>query len=154
MASTWHSLSLSRTPICGGCQCQLKRATPQGNPRPWWPAPEKTFAAPGLRTVKPLPSTRIARGNVNIWLYSVKNNSMRQLTHGAGGDFQPQWSPGGKQLVFFSSRARSVDIWSVEVTTGKRLTKSRFVDMNLFFSPDGRWIAFNQTKAGGWKSGS
>ncbi len=89
-------------------------------------------------------------GNMNIWLYSVKNNSMRQLTRGAGGDFQPQWSPDGKQLVFFSSRARSVDIWSVEVTTGKlrRLTKSLAVDVNPFFSPDGRWIAYQSDQSG------
>src|SRR6266699_2306677 len=52
-------------------------------------------------------------GEVNIWLYSIADRSTRQLTRGAGGDYQANWSPDRKHIVFFSSRAGTADIWSI-----------------------------------------
>ena len=89
-------------------------------------------------------STQIAfnsdrNGDMNLYLYSLQNQSYHQLTKGPGGDFQPQWSPDGKRLVFFSSRAGNTDIWSLDIATGalQQLTSDRSLDINPFFSP--RW---------------
>jgi eukaryotic-like serine/threonine-protein kinase len=100
-------------------------------------------------------STQIAfnsdrNGDMNLYLYSLQNQSYRQLTKGSGGDFQPQWSPDGKRLVFFSSRAGNTDIWSLDIATGalQQLTSDRSLDINPFFSPDGDSIAFQSDRSG------
>jgi len=78
------------------------------------------------------------------------DHSNRQLTHGLGGDFQPQWSPYGRRLVFFSSRAGNADIWLVDIATGAltQLTSDHALDINPFFSPDGASIAFQSDRSG------
>jgi TolB protein len=91
-------------------------------------------------------------GTMNLWLHSLRDRSTRQLTTGAGGDFQPSWSPDGKTIVFFSSREgkSDTDIWSVDVASGKltALTRGRSLDLNPFFSPDGTQIVFQSDASG------
>ena len=89
-------------------------------------------------------------GEMNIWLYSIADRATRQLTKGAGGDYQANWSPDGQRIVFFSSRAGTADIWSLEIETGelKALTTTASTDVNPFFSPDGKLIAFNSDRSG------
>ncbi|HKT59146.1 MAG TPA: protein kinase [Gemmatimonadales bacterium] len=89
-------------------------------------------------------------GEMNIWLHDVASGSDRQLTTGAGGDYQPQWAPDGRTLVFFSARAGSLDVWSVSVEDGRlvRLTSDPAMDINPFYSPDGLSIAFLSDRLG------
>jgi len=89
-------------------------------------------------------------GEMNIWLYSIADRSTRQLTRGAGGDYQANWSPDGEQILFFSSRAGTADIWLIEVATRaiKPLTISSSIDVNPFYSPDGKLIAYNSDQSG------
>ncbi len=89
-------------------------------------------------------------GDMNVWLHSLKAGRARQLTHGPGGDFQPNWSPDGKTIAFFSSRTGSADIWSADVVSGvlTQLTKSKAVDTNPAFSPDGKRIAYQSDQGG------
>jgi Tol biopolymer transport system component len=89
-------------------------------------------------------------GDMNVWVYSLRDGSTRQLTHGPGGDFQPNWSPDGKTIAFFSSRAGTADIWTVDVASGAltQLTKGDAVDTNPFFSPEGKRIAYQSDQGG------
>jgi len=89
-------------------------------------------------------------GDMNIWLYSLKDGSTRQLTNGRGGDFQPNWSTDGKQLAFFSARSGTPNIWRVEVASGKltQLTSNSYINANPFFSPDGTRIAYQSDQSG------
>jgi len=89
-------------------------------------------------------------GDMNLWLHRISDSTDRQLTHGPGGDYQPDWSPDGQRLVFFSARAGNADIWSVEAKDGtlRRLTNDPATDTNPFYSPDGRWIAFISDRGG------
>ncbi len=89
-------------------------------------------------------------GEMNIWLYSLADRTLRQLTKGPGGDFQANWSPDGETITFFSSRAGHADIWSVDVASGEltQLTRTRSVNVNPFFSPDGRFIAYTSDETG------
>jgi Tol biopolymer transport system component/predicted Ser/Thr protein kinase len=89
-------------------------------------------------------------GDMNIWIHSLDGGETVPLTHGPGGDFQPNWSPDGRTIAFFSSRSGSVDIWKVDVASEELapLTRGGGIHANPFFSPDGAWIAY-QSDAGG-----
>jgi TolB protein len=82
---------------------------------------------------------------MSIWLYSLETRQTRQLTKGPGGDFQANWSPDGRRIVFFSSRTGTADIWCVDVDSGelKPLTATDSVNVNPFYSPNGDLIAYN-----------
>src|SRR5260370_36248216 len=86
---------------------------------------------------------------MNLYIHSMADNSNRQLTRGLGGDFQPQWSPDGRRLVFFSSRAGNADIWLVDISSGAmtQLTSDHALDIHPFFSPDGAYIAFQSARS-------
>jgi Tol biopolymer transport system component len=90
-------------------------------------------------------------GDMNIWLFSLRDSSSRQLTAGHDGDFQPNWSPDGNKIIFFSPRSvGNPNIWEVAVNSGalKRLTFNAAVNVNPFFSPDGARIAYQSDQSG------
>ncbi|HUD73166.1 MAG TPA: protein kinase [Dongiaceae bacterium] len=89
-------------------------------------------------------------GTMNVWIDEVASGSVRALTHGPGGDYQPNWSPDGRSLVFFSARAGTADIWRADVATGalKPLTSGRAMEINPFYSPDGARIAYQSDETG------
>jgi Tol biopolymer transport system component len=88
--------------------------------------------------------------DMNVWICDLADGSLRQLTRGAGGDFQPRFLPDGSAVVFFSSRSGSADIWRADVVTGKltRLTNGRSINVNPFVSPDNRSIAYMSDEGG------
>jgi Tol biopolymer transport system component len=73
-----------------------------------------------------------------------------QITRGAGGDYQPNWSPDEKWITFFSSRSGTPNIWTVECAGGNllQLTKGEAIDINPFYSPDGKRIAYQSDRSG------
>jgi Tol biopolymer transport system component len=89
-------------------------------------------------------------GAMHLWLHPLAGGADRQLTTGAGDDYQPNWSPDGASLAFFSTRSGSNDIWTVRVADGalRRLTRPPGVHTNPFWSPDGRRIAFHSDRGG------
>ena len=87
---------------------------------------------------------------MNLYIHSLSDNSDREITSGPGGDYQPQWSPDGKRLVFFSSRAGNADIWTADLgdRSIKRLTFDPGLEINPFYAPDGSHIAFQSDRSG------
>jgi TolB protein len=89
-------------------------------------------------------------GDMNLWLFRFDDRSLTQLTHGPGGDYQPNWSPDGRALVFFSSRNGNPGIWKLDL--GSReivcLSPPDQVEVNPFFSPDGGRIAYQSDRDG------
>ena len=87
---------------------------------------------------------------MNIWVFSLSDASTRQLTHGPGGDFQPNWSPDGTKLASFSSRTGSPNIFEVDLAGGTpgALTANSGVNVNPFFSPDGAHLAYQSDHSG------
>ncbi len=89
-------------------------------------------------------------GEMNIWIQEVGGASARQITSGAGGDYQANWSPDGKAILFFSSRSGMPQVWSVELASARlrRLTEGESLDINPSCSPDGRFVAFLSDRSG------
>jgi serine/threonine protein kinase len=49
--------------------------------------------------------SRTLNGLTNIWNYSLKDRSLRQVTSGTGPDFSPMPDPGGKGIYFVNSKS-------------------------------------------------
>ncbi len=63
-----------------------------------------SWAQPG----KSLYVSRLVKGIVNIWEYSLADGSLRQITFGPGPDTYPLADPSGKGLYFVNGRASGV----------------------------------------------
>ncbi len=83
-------------------------------------------------------------GEMNIWSFSLGDGSVRPVTSGPGGDFQPRVSPDGSRIAFFSCRGGSPDVYTVSVDGSglTRLTSNGVVNVNPVWSPDGGRIAY------------
>ena len=51
---------------------------------------------------------------MNIWVHSLTDGTTRAVTHGPGGDYQPDWSPDGRWVVFDRVAPEGGDIWLLE----------------------------------------
>jgi Tol biopolymer transport system component len=74
----------------------------------------------------------------------------KQLTTDAANDLRPFWSPDGKQIVFFSNRAGSYNIWimNADGSSQRPLTQGPGDDRRPSWSPDGKWIVFDSERSG------
>ena len=95
--------------LLAGCQSAAVRPTP---------TPSRTVVGPvSVSQLKAAPTVsdlagRFAYGTAkgDIWVVDVATGKRTQLTHGRGViDFDPHWSPDGKQLVFRSERFHAPD---------------------------------------------
>lgn len=67
-----------------------------------------------------------APGGQDIYLMDVASRQFRQLTHDAGRNDFPSWSPDGRHIVFQSNRTGSEQIWTMlaDGTHQQQLTKN------------------------------
>ena len=64
--------------------------------------------------------------------------------------FGPAWSADGAQIVFSSNMSGRFNLWKVRASGGwpVQLTQSDEVQANAVWSPDGKWIVYQQDHAG------
>ncbi len=76
-----------------------------------------------------------------------------RLTNNPAFDWQPTWSPDGRQIAFTSDRSGSWQIYtmSVDGSNVKRLTNSPGDNRDPAWSPDGRYLAFVSTRDRAWE---
>ena len=81
----------------------------------------------------------------NIWLYSLADGALLQLTRG-DKDTHPRWSPSGEQLAFVSARGDKAQIYLLPTAApggeARALTSTDNGAHSPDWSPDGARIAF------------
>jgi TolB protein len=86
----------------------------------------------------------------SLWRQTVGTGTgsgvAQQLTT-ASYDYQPDWSPDGRWVVYSSYRNDAVELWVLELANGaaKPLLANGAVNVEPRFSPDGRRIVFVST---------
>ena len=70
-------------------------------------------------------------GPRDIYLLAIDGSRETKLVEGPGDDLFPAWSPDGKEVIFASDRAGTMDLWSVRAEDGRALGKPRLVKRDL-----------------------
>ncbi len=84
----------------------------------------------------------------SLWRQKIGSGSALQLTAAAAYDYQPDWSPDGRWVVYSSYRNDAVELWLLDVASGasRALTMNGAVNVEPRFSPDGKRIVFVSTQ--------
>ena len=83
----------------------------------------------------------------SLWRQKIDSAVPVQLTAGPGYDYEPDWSPDGKWIVFSRYDRDAVELQILEVNTGRvsPFTTGGAVNVDARWSPDGKRIAFVST---------
>jgi TolB protein len=86
----------------------------------------------------------------SLWMQSLDSTSAKQLTAGPGYDYQPDWSPDGKWIVFSRYDQDAVELFLLDLSAnGKdtihQITQGGAVNLEPRWSPDGKKIAYVST---------
>jgi Tol biopolymer transport system component len=83
----------------------------------------------------------------SLWRQRVGSAEARQLTDGPGYDYQPDWSPDGRRIVYASYRDDAVELrlLDLDTDTSSALVANGAVNLEPRWSPDGRRIAFTSS---------
>lgn len=86
--------------------------------------------------------------NGSLWRQDISSTIAEQLTAGPGYDYQPDWSPDGKSIVFVRYHNDAMEIQELELGTGQvhALTRGGAVNLEPRWSPDGSRLAFVSTQ--------
>ena len=83
----------------------------------------------------------------SLWRQKLGSGAAQQLTAGAY-DYQPDWSPDGRWVIYSSYLGDAMELWILDLTSGAAhaLTTGGAVNVEPRFSPDGKRIAFVSTQ--------
>lgn len=83
----------------------------------------------------------------SLWLQKVDSDDAQQLTAGPGYDYQPDWSPDGKWIVYAKYQKSKIELWALNLENKQahELTTGDAVNVEPRFAPDGKRIAFVST---------
>ncbi len=83
----------------------------------------------------------------SLWRQPVNSGAAQQLTAAVAYDYQPDWSPDGRWVIYSSYRGDAVELWLYDLSRGtaQPLTSNGAVNVEARFSPDGRRIVFVST---------
>ncbi len=98
-------------------------------------------------------------GNPEIYVMDADGGNQQRLTNNPAKDWDPSWSPDGKQIAFVSDRDEhphfvpgrfSYEIYVMDADGGnpRRLTNNPANDRGPAWSPDGKRIAFMSMRDG------
>jgi serine/threonine-protein kinase len=93
------------------------------------------------------------------WLRADGSNDVQRLTESKHSQFPYSWTPDGKTLAFNETDpVTGSDLWVLPIEgdeksgwkpgTPKLFLKTPFTEVTPFFSPDGRWLAYQSNESG------
>jgi dipeptidyl aminopeptidase/acylaminoacyl peptidase len=87
----------------------------------------------------------------SLWVQAVDADEARQLTAGPGYDYQPDWSPDGRWIVFARYVDDALELYRLDMERGvaQPLTSGGDVNVEPRWSPDGRRLAWISTRGTG-----
>ena len=83
----------------------------------------------------------------SLWRQKTDSTRAEQLTDGPGYDYQPDWSPDGRFIVYASAQGEAIELWLLDLTSGRtrQLTQGGAVNVEARWSPDGRRVVYVST---------
>ena len=83
----------------------------------------------------------------SLWRQKIDSTRAEQLTDGPGYDYQPDWSPDGRFIVYASAQGEAIELWLLDVTSGRtrQLTQGGAVNVEPRWSPDGQRVVYVST---------
>jgi hypothetical protein len=102
---------------------------------------------PGAATWSPDGRELIYSMQGSLWRQKVGSTRAVQVTDGPSYDYQPDWSPDGKWVVYSSYRNDALELWTLNLETGRTsaIKVDGSVNLEPKWSPDGKRIAFVST---------
>jgi TolB protein len=84
----------------------------------------------------------------SLWRQRLDSKDATQITDGAGCDYQPDWSPDGKSVVYVSYQKDAMELWLLDLASGrsKPLTSGGAVNVEPRWSPDGKRLVWVSTQ--------
>ena len=84
----------------------------------------------------------------SLWRQRLDSKEAVELTDGPGYDYQPDWSPNGKSVVYVSYRQDAMELWLLDLASGrtKQLTNGGAVNVEPRWSPDGKQLVWVSTE--------
>jgi TolB protein len=84
----------------------------------------------------------------SLWRQKLDSTETVQLTDGPGYDYQPDWSPDGRRVVYVTYQKDAMELWLLDLTNGKtkQLTNDGAVNVEPRWSPDGKRLVWTSTQ--------
>jgi serine/threonine-protein kinase len=108
-------------------------------------APARSYVFPRLSPDGKRVAAAVSEQETQIWTYDLGREALTRMTFEGNLNFNPQWTPDGKRIAFYSNRAGPINLfWQMADGSGgvERLTTSEFINSPASFSPDGRLLAY------------
>ena len=131
--------------VMGATGENVRQVTDFGFNPVWSPdGTEVLFAVEGVYTDPQ------SRGSTSqLWTIDVETEEARQVFEGDA--VQPQWSPHGNRIAYWSQIGGQRDIWTIAADGSEpvALTNDAALDWNPVWSPDGNYLYFSSNRSGG-----
>ena len=87
----------------------------------------------------------------SLWRQRIGDQTAFEITHGAGYDYQPDFTPDGKRIIFARYDGKGIELRELDLAskTESALTQGGDVNLEPRVSPDGRWLAYVSTAGSG-----